>query len=79
MLYMQRKLQTSMNKELDEKFGTMNYIVVERSSVLEFIFPFYDGIILVVTRSEITIQHFAKKISKIILKFEFGEEVKTLR
>ena len=79
MLYMQRKLQTSMNRELDEKFGTMNYIVSDRDSVLEFIFPFYDGIILVITRPEIIIQNFAKKTSKIITKFKFGEEVQTLR
>ena len=79
MVFMQRMLQTSMQKEFESQLGVLNYTVIDRDSMLEFIFPFFDGIIVVLTNPEISTARFAKKISKKIRNFEFGTEVEKLR
>ena len=76
---MQLTLQTSMNKEHDNKFGIINHTIIDRKYAFELIFPFYDGIILVITDSNVLIKNLAEKISKIIREFEFGSEVKALK
>ena len=48
MLFMQLTLQTSMNKEHDKKLGIQNYTIIDREYAFELIFPFYDGIMLVI-------------------------------
>jgi hypothetical protein len=76
MLVMQRVLQTSMNKELDEKLGSLNYTISCRASMLEVIFPFFNGIIFIGTESEIYIQKLIKKISEAINDYKFNSEQK---
>jgi len=79
MLYMQCKLQSSMNEEFDEKLGRLNYTLIRRESSLHFIFPFFDGIIFVIMDNEIAIQGIVNKISELIIKYEFDLEVKKLQ
>ena len=79
MLFMQLTLQTSMNKEHDSKLGIQNYTVIDREYAYELIFPFYDGITLVITDTNLSIEDLAKKISKMIKEFEFGSEAKVLK
>ena len=79
MLFMQLTLQTSMNKEHDSKLGIQNYTIIDREYAYELIFPFYDGITLVITNTNISINDLARKISKLIKEFEFGSEVKVLK
>ncbi len=79
MLYTQCKLQSSMNMEFEDKLGYLSYTLICRESTLEFIFPFYDGIIFVSLDRDISIQNISKKISELILKFEFDSGAENLR
>ena len=79
MLYMQCKLQSSMNEEFDEKLGCLNYTLISRESTLNFLFPFFDGVIFVIIDNEISIQGIANKISKLIIKCEFDLEIEKLQ
>ncbi|TRZ71053.1 MAG: hypothetical protein D4R96_00190 [Nitrosopumilaceae archaeon] len=79
MRYMQCKLQSSMNKEFEDKLGHLDYTLICRESTLEFIFPFYEGVIFVVVDKEIPIQSIGKKISELISVFGFGSEINNLR
>ena len=76
MLCMQRVLQTSMNKELDAKLGSLNYTISYRDFMLELIFPLLNGIIFVGADSEIYIQKLIKKISEAINEYKFNSEHK---
>jgi len=79
MRWMQCKLQSSMNMEFEEKVGHLEYTLVCRESTLEFIFPFYESVIFVITNKEIPIQSTGKKILELINIFRFGSEVNNLR
>lgn len=79
MRYMQCKLQTSMNKEFEDKIGHLDYTLICRESTLEFIFPYYEGIILVIADKIIPIQSTGTKILELINVFRFGSEVSNLR
>ena len=72
MRYMQCKLQSSMNKEFEDKIGRLDYTLICRESTLEFIFPFYEGIIFVIVDKEIPIQSTSKKILQLMTVFGFG-------
>lgn len=78
MRYMQCKLQSSMNKEFEDKLGHLDYTLVCRETTLEFIFPFLDGVVFVITSKEIPIQNTSKKILE-LLHVEFGSEVRNFR
>lgn len=73
MRYMQCKLQSSMNKEFEDKLGRLDYTLICRESTLEFIFPFFDGIILVVANKNILLDT-CEKISQLLNIFGFGSE-----
>ena len=75
MLYMQCKLQSSMNTEFNRKLGHLRYTLICRESALEFIFPFCDGVIFVSLDKDIPIQSVSKNISELMAKFESGSEV----
>jgi len=70
MLYMQCKLQSSMNEEFDGKLGSLNYTLICRESTLDFIFPFYDGVIFVNMDKDIPIHDMSDKILKLITRFQ---------
>lgn len=61
-----------MNKEFEEKLGHLSYTLIRRESTLNFIFPFYDGIIFVIADKEIPIQDIEGKISELITRFDSG-------
>jgi len=68
-----------MNTEFDGKLGHLYYTLICRESALEFIFPFYDGVIFVSLDKDISIQNVSKKILELIAKFESGSGVENLR
>jgi hypothetical protein len=81
MLYMQRVLQTCMNKEFDKKLGLLHYTISGRDAMLEFIFPFDTEIIFIATNNDISIQHTVKQILELCrgfelkTKMEIGDEI----
>jgi len=79
MRYMQCRLQSSMNKEFEDKIGRLDYTLICREHTFEFIFPFYEGVIFVIVDKEIEIQSIGKKILELINVFRFNSEVSNLR
>lgn len=69
MLYMQCKLQSSMNMEFDEKLGRLYYTLVCREAALDFIFPFFDGVIFVSLDRDVSIQDVSRDVSEKIAGF----------
>ncbi|MBI1662490.1 MAG: hypothetical protein IS860_03145 [Nitrosopumilus sp.] len=71
MFFMQRSLQTSLNKEFDDLIGPLNYICVQRETLLEFIFPYAEGQILVLCDLDVVPNYVAKKISFLLRDFDW--------
>ncbi len=71
MFFMQRSLQTSLSREFDDLIGPLNYISVQRETLLEFIFPYLEGQILVLCDLDVVPNYIAKKISFLIRDFDW--------
>jgi|GEM_PF-2297623 len=70
-VFLQRMLQTQMIKDFDDKLSKLSVAILERESCIEGIFPFYDGVLLVVFNSHPQILDSVKKTSKSINEFNF--------
>ena len=70
MLFMQRTLQQSLGKELDEVIGPLDCIILQRETVLEFIFPYSEGTIFVMSDLEVIPRFLSKKITLMLRDFE---------
>ena len=70
MLYMQRTLQSSLTKEFDYVLGPLDFITIQREALLEFIFPFSNGVVLVMADLDVVSRYLAKTISFLIRDFE---------
>jgi hypothetical protein len=70
MLYMQRTLQSSLNKEFDDILGPLDFITIQRETLLEFVFPFSNGVVLVMADLDVVSRYLAKTISFLIRDFE---------
>lgn len=70
MLYMQRTLQSSLNKEFDDVLGPLDFITIQRETLLEFVFPFSNGVVLVMADLDVISRYLAKTISFLIRDFE---------
>lgn len=71
MLYMQRKLQSSLTKEFDDLLGPLDFITIQRETLLEFLFPLSNGIVLVMADLDVVSRYLARTISFIIRDFEW--------
>jgi len=71
MLYMQRTLQSSLTKEFDDLLGPLDFITIQRETLLEFLFPLSNGIVLVMADLDVVSRYLAKTISFIIRDFEW--------
>lgn len=72
MFFMQRTLQTSLCKEFDDLVGPLNYIAVNRETLLELIFPYAEGLILVICDLDVIPNYLAKKILFILRDFDWS-------
>ena len=72
MFFMQRTLQTSLSKEFDDLIGPLNYISVQRETLLEFIFPYLEGQILVLCDLDVVPNYVAKKILFLLRDFDWS-------
>ena len=70
MLFMHRALQTSLSMEFDDLIGSLDFICLQRKTILELIFPYSEGIILVMCDLTVIPSYMAKKISFILRDFE---------
>ena len=70
MLYMQRTLQSSLNKEFDDVLGPLDFITIQRETLLEFVFPFSNGVVLVMADLDVVSRYLAKTILFLIRDFE---------
>lgn len=75
MRYMQCKLQSTMNKEFEDKIGRLDYTLICRESTLELIFPFFDGIIFIVANKDLLFSDTCKKISALLTLSGFGLKI----
>ena len=71
MFFMQRTLQTSLSKEFDDVVGPLNFITVHRETLLELIFPYSEGYLLVVCDLDIIPSYLAKKILFVLRDFDW--------
>lgn len=71
MLYMQRLLQSSLNKEFDDILGPLDFITIQRETLLESVFPFSNGVVLVMADLDVVSRYLAKTISFLIRDYEF--------
>ncbi len=61
IIFMQRILQVSMIRDLDEKLGKLSIAILERQYFTECLIPFYDGAVLAFFDSQ-DIRESAKRI-----------------
>ena len=71
MFFMQRTLQTSLSREFDDLVSPLNFITVQRETLLELIFPYSNGLILVVCDLDVIPNYLAKKILLMLRDFEW--------
>lgn len=72
MFYMQRTLQTSLSKEFDDLFGPLNSIIVQRETFLELIFPYSEGLMLIICDLDVIPNYLAKKILFMLRDFDWA-------
>ena len=70
MFYIQRTLQYSLTQEFDDVLGPLDSIIIQRETLLEFIFPFSNGVVIVMTDLDVISRYLAKTISFLIRDFE---------
>lgn len=70
MLFMQRTLQTSMIRDLDDKLSKFNIALIHRESFTECVFTFYGGVMLVILDSYDENNEIIKRISDLISKIK---------
>lgn len=65
IVFMQRILQISMMRDLDEKLGRLSFAIMERDQFTECLFPFHDGAVIVFFDTTDVREHAAKIVSEI--------------
>lgn len=70
MLFIQRTLQTSMMRDLDDKLGKFNIALIQRESFTECVFSFYGGVVLVILDSYAENNAIIKRILELLSKTE---------
>lgn len=71
MLFMQRTLQASLCMEFDDVIGPLDCITLKRETLFEFIFPYSEGIIFVISDLDILPNYLGKKITFMLRDFEW--------
>lgn len=74
MLFMQRSLQISLGMEFDDLIGPLNNITIQRETLLEFIFPYSEGTMLVMCDLGVISGFLSKKILFILRDFEWRKK-----
>lgn len=69
MITMQRTLQTTMIKEFDNKLSFFRNTITLRKSLVEFVYPLDDEILLVISKADIDIKQLSDKLFSLISGF----------
>ena len=69
MITMQRTLQTTMIKEFDNKLSFFRNTVTLRKSLVEFVYPLDDEILLVISKAAVDIKQLSDKLFSLISSF----------
>ena len=72
MFFMQRTLQTSLSMEFNDLIGPLDFIILQRETLLEFIFPYSQGAIFVLSDLDVVSRYLAKKISFLLRDFDWS-------
>lgn len=72
MFFMQRTLQTSLSMEFNDLIGHLDFIILQRETLLEFIFPYSQGSIFVLSDLDVISRYIAKKITFILRDFDWS-------
>jgi len=71
MVFMQRSLQISLGTEFDDLIGPLHSIILQRETLLEFIFPYSEGTLLVMCNLGAIPSFLTKKISFLLKDFDW--------
>ena len=63
---MHQILQVSLGRDFDESYGPINYHLTERASIIILTFPFYDGVMLVITDKDARTIMLTRKIASFL-------------
>ena len=69
MISMQRTLQTTMIKEFDNKLSFFRNTITLRKSLVEFVYPLDDEILLVISKAAVDIKQLSDKLFSLISSF----------
>lgn len=69
MITMQRSLQTAMIKEFDNKLSFFKNTITLRNSLVEFVYPLDNGILLVISKTDVDIKQLSDKLFSLISRF----------
>jgi len=65
MLGMSIRLQNSLQKDFDNEFGLIDYMIIERENLRFFLLPYSAYVILAITNKHVKSMHVINKIKKI--------------
>ena len=71
VFFMQKSLQASMSMELDDSLGPLDFIIIQRETLLELIFPYSQGLLVIVSTLNVVPRYLAKKISFELRNFNY--------
>jgi hypothetical protein len=69
MISMQRTLQTTMIKEFDNKLSFFRNTITLRKSLVEFVYPLDDEILLIIAKAAVDIKQLSDKLFSLISSF----------
>ena len=69
MITMQRSLQTAMIKEFDNKLSFFKNTITLRNSLVEFVYPLDNGILLVISKTDVNIKQLSDRLFSLISRF----------
>ena len=69
MIIIQRSLQTALIKEFDNKLSFFKNTITLRDSLVEFVYPLDDGILLVISKTNVDIKQLSDRLFSLISRF----------
>ncbi len=71
MFFMQRTLQTSLCMDFDDLIGPLDCIILQRETLFEFLFPYSEGLLFVMSDLDVIPNYLGKRITFMLRDFEW--------